>query len=404
MTYELSYPEKGLAVITITVPKEEFASELDKAKEAVKSDDENIIRQYAISAFASQALAAEQDKLKLATQPALTADTAENGDELITLTCKLLPEVELGQYKGFNIPKEETELNDEELMLEINRRLNAQQIWRDVPEGTPAEEGDRVVIDFAGKKDGVAFDGGTGENYPLVLGSHSFIPGFEEQLIGIKAGEKRDINVTFPEQYFEPSLAGQPVVFEITCKNVQKAIEPKLDDTFIQALEMKGVKTVDEFRDSVKAEMEAAKKQEAELRQIEKIVAKVVDASNVDVPQEMINSQVDQMVAEYNSNFQQHGLNMDQFLEMTNQTLDAFKKSLEPQALNDIKTALILEAIATKEDLHAEEKEIEQEYALLSRIYGFPAQQLSSLIPAGAVAYQIEQKKAMDFLKEHNED
>ncbi len=404
MTYELSYPEKGLAVITITVPKDEFASELDKAKEAVKSDDENIIRQYAISAFASQALAAEQDKLKLATQPALTADTAENGDELITLTCKLLPEVELGQYKGFNIPKEETELNDEELMLEINRRLNAQQIWRDVPEGTPAEEGDRVVIDFAGKKDGVAFDGGTGENYPLVLGSHSFIPGFEEQLIGIKAGEKRDINVTFPEQYFEPSLAGQPVVFEITCKNVQKAIEPKLDDTFIQALEMKGVKTVDEFRDSVKAEMEAAKKQEAELRQIEKIVAKVVDASNVDVPQEMINSQVDQMVAEYNSNFQQHGLNMDQFLEMTNQTLDAFKKSLEPQALNDIKTALILEAIATKEDLHAEEKEIEQEYALLSRIYGFPAQQLSSLIPAGAVAYQIEQKKAMDFLKEHNED
>lgn len=404
MTYELSYPEKGLAVITITVPKDEFASELDKAKEAVKSDDEKIIRQYAISAFASQALAAEQDKLKLATQPALTADTAENGDELITLTCKLLPEVELGQYKGFNIPKEETELNDEELMLEINRRLNAQQIWRDVPEGTPAEEGDRVVIDFAGKKDGVAFDGGTGENYPLVLGSHSFIPGFEEQLIGIKAGEKRDINVTFPEQYFEPSLAGQPVVFEITCKNVQKAIEPKLDDTFIQALEMKGVKTVDEFRDSVKAEMEAAKKQEAELRQIEKIVAKVVDASNVDVPQEMINSQVDQMVAEYNSNFQQHGLNMDQFLEMTNQTLDAFKKSLEPQALNDIKTALILEAIATKEDLHAEEKEIEQEYALLSRIYGFPAQQLSSLIPAGAVAYQIEQKKAMDFLKEHNED
>lgn len=404
MTYELSYPEKGLAVIIITVPKDEFASELDKAKEAVKSDDENIIRQYAISAFASQALAAEQDKLKLATQPALTADTAENGDELITLTCKLLPEVELGQYKGFNIPKEETELNDEELMLEINRRLNAQQIWRDVPEGTPAEEGDRVVIDFAGKKDGVAFDGGTGENYPLVLGSHSFIPGFEEQLIGIKAGEKRDINVTFPEQYFEPSLAGQPVVFEITCKNVQKAIEPKLDDTFIQALEMKGVKTVDEFRDSVKAEMEAAKKQEAELRQIEKIVAKVVDASNVDVPQEMINSQVDQMVAEYNSNFQQHGLNMDQFLEMTNQTLDAFKKSLEPQALNDIKTALILEAIATKEDLHAEEKEIEQEYALLSRIYGFPAQQLSSLIPAGAVAYQIEQKKAMDFLKEHNED
>lgn len=404
MTYEPSYPEKGLAVITITVPKDEFASELDKAKEAVKSDDENIIRQYAISAFASQALAAEQDKLKLATQPALTADTAENGDELITLTCKLLPEVELGQYKGFNIPKEETELNDEELMLEINRRLNAQQIWRDVPEGTPAEEGDRVVIDFAGKKDGVAFDGGTGENYPLVLGSHSFIPGFEEQLIGIKAGEKRDINVTFPEQYFEPSLAGQPVVFEITCKNVQKAIEPKLDDTFIQALEMKGVKTVDEFRDSVKAEMEAAKKQEAELRQIEKIVAKVVDASNVDVPQEMINSQVDQMVAEYNSNFQQHGLNMDQFLEMTNQTLDAFKKSLEPQALNDIKTALILEAIATKEDLHAEEKEIEQEYALLSRIYGFPAQQLSSLIPAGAVAYQIEQKKAMDFLKEHNED
>ena len=404
MTYELSYPEKGLAVITITVPKDEFASELDKAKEAVKSDDENIIRQYAISAFASQALAAEQDKLKLATQPALTADTAENGDELITLTCKLLPEVELGQYKGFNIPKEETELNDEELMLEINRRLNAQQIWRDVPEGTPAEEGDRVVIDFAGKKDGVAFDGGTGENYPLVLGSHSFIPGFEEQLIGIKAGEKRDINVTFPEQYFEPSLAGQPVVFEITCKNVQKAIEPKLDDTFIQALEMKGVKTVDEFRDSVKAEMEAAKKQEAELRQIEKIVAKVVDASNIDVPQEMINSQVDQMVAEYNSNFQQHGLNMDQFLEMTNQTLDAFKKSLEPQALNDIKTALILEAIATKEDLHAEEKEIEQEYALLSRIYGFPAQQLSSLIPAGAVAYQIEQKKAMDFLKEHNED
>ncbi|MCF0258725.1 MAG: trigger factor, partial [Erysipelotrichaceae bacterium] len=238
MNYTIDYPEKNVAVINIQIDKAQWEKDMEAAKAQNPEADEEMVKQYAISTEAGQVLAdaVNTKNLKLATAPAIVTDADAQGNVMITLTCQLLPEVELGQYTGFNIPSQPATVREEEIMEEIARRVNAEKLWEDVPAGTPAENGDRVMIDFEGVKDGVPFDGGTASNYGLVLGSGTFIPGFEEQLIGVKAGEKKDVEVSFPKDYFEPSLAGQPVVFHVTVNAVQKEVKPELNDAFIEKM------------------------------------------------------------------------------------------------------------------------------------------------------------------------
>lgn len=403
MDYTIQYPEVNTAEISITVPKDEWEKALGEIKETYKEENPDALRQYAISYFASQALgqAVQKDNLRLADQPAILANDNEDGSVSITLTCNLLPEVKLGQYVGFGIKGAPVMVTDQEVMEEINNRINAEKLWTTVD--APAKEGDRVMIDFIGEKDGVPFDGGSGQNYGLVLGSGTFIPGFEEQLIGTKAGEKKDVNVTFPETYFEPSLAGQPVVFHVTVNAVQEEIKPELTDEFLEKIGIEGVKTVEQFKEKVAEELKALKSQEAENRLLGEIMEKISNEAKVDIPPVMINNQVDQLVAQYQQNLQQYGMSMDQYLKMINSSMEEFRKLLEPQAVTDIRSALVLEAIATKENIQAEKEELDEEYALLAKVYNFPAEQIKQLIPEGAVATQLIQKKTLDFLKEKNE-
>lgn len=403
MDYKIEYPADNTAVIRITVSKDDWAKDIEQAKEATKQDDEQVLRQYAISAVGSQALAdaIQKDNLRLADAPAILADDDENGDVEITLTCNLLPEVKLGQYKGFGVKGEPVVVTDEEVMEEINRRINAEKLWNTVDK--PAENGDRVMINFIGEKDGVPFEGGSAENYGLVLGSGTFIPGFEEQLIGTKAGETKDVDVTFPETYFEPSLAGQPVVFHVTINAVQQEIKPELSDEFLQKIGIEGVKTVEQFKEQVNQEMLAMKGEEAENKLLGEIMNKIISEAKVDIPEVMVNNQIDQLVEQYQANLQQYGMTLDQYLQMINSSMDEFRNILKPQAEADIRAALVLEAIATEENIQAEDKEIDEEYALLSKVYNFPAEQIKALIPEGAVTTQIIQKKTLDFLKDQNQ-
>lgn len=405
MDYKIEYPEKNTAVIYVTVDKEEWQEDLKTAAEVTKTEDANANREYAISAAAGQALseAVAKENLKVASQPSLTADDNEDGSVSITLTVPLVPEVKLGAYTGLDLEKAGVSVTEEEVLSHALAAVNQQKIWDTLPADTPAEKGDQVIIDFVGEKDGVPFEGGTGKDYPLILGSGSFIPGFEDQLIGAKAGEKVDVNVTFPADYFEPSLAGQPVVFHCTVKEVQKEIKPEMSDAFIERMQLEGVKTVDDLMARAKADMIAMKEQEAENDFAMRILDKVAANAEVEIPQTMIDNQVRQHMAQYEQQLQQYGMNFAEFLKASGQTEEEFQSRLIPQAEQEIRSALVLEAIADKEEIKATNEEIEDEYKLLTTVYRFPAEQLKMLISEASVAYQVAQRKTLDFLKASNE-
>lgn len=404
MDYTLNYPAKNTAVINFTISKADFEKEMETAKQVNNTEDVNQLRQFVISNEAGKVLtdAVDSNNLKLATTPALVADDEENGNVSVTLTCELLPEVKLGQYTDLGVVLEESPVTEEEVNAELDRLISAQKLWEDVPANTAAKEGDQVIIDFVGEKDGVPFEGGSGENFPLVLGSHAFIPGFEEQLVGAVKGEKVKVDVTFPENYFEQSLAGQPVVFLVTVKEIQEEIKPELNDAFLEKMKLEGIHTVEELRNRMHEDLKNLKEQEASNKAMNEILTKIADGSEVEIPDSMVNTQIDQLIAEYENSLKQYGMTLDQYLQFTGQSLDTMKEQLGPQAILSIRQALVLEAIAAKEAITAEQKELDEEYALLSRMYNFPAEQLKLMIPEGAVATQIVQRKTMDFLKDRN--
>lgn len=404
MDYKIDYPEKNTAVISFTDDPEQWKADLEAAKAQIPSATDDEAKNLAINIAASRVFneVAGKEHLKLATQPTLVSEPAENGGETITLTCLLVPEVTLAKYTGMDLVKEEAEVTDDEVMSEVIRRINAQKIWHQLPEDAAAKDGDEVVIDFVGEKDGVPFEGGSAQSYPLVLGSGSFIPGFEEQLIGIKAGETRDVNVTFPEDYFEPSLAGAPVVFHVKCIKVSEPVKAELNDNFVAEMKLDGVKTVDELLERTKADLLAVKEEEVQNALAMKILDKIAKESSADIPEEMIANQVAQTKAQYEQNLQQYGMSFEDFLKASKQTAEEFDQRLYPQAEAEIKNALVLEAIAEKEQITASSEELAQEYDLLSRVYGFPAEQLKMLIPEASVSYQITQRKTLDFLTKNN--
>jgi trigger factor len=405
MSYTIEYPNKQTAVISISLDKDAWTNLLDKAKAHLGDADVNQAREFAISTEAGQVLAEAVTKegLKLAAQPLLTAVDNEDGSVTITLTCTLLPEVNLTKYTGFQVAKPEFTVAEDEVVEEVSRRIAASQIWTELPAGTPAEKGDQVVIDFVGEKDGVPFDGGSAKEYPLVLGSGSFIPGFEDQLIGLTAGESKAVNVTFPQDYFEPSLAGAPVVFQVKVLKVEKLEKPELNDTFIEKMNLSGVKTVQQLTDAVRADLIGVREQEAQDRWAQEILEKLIETNPVELPESMIASHVDQLVQEYEGNLKQYGLTLDEYLKGSNQTLEQFREKIEPSAVNQIHASLLLEAVAEKEQIKVNEQELEDEYKLLSAVYQFPVEQLKMLIPQPNVEHQIIQNKTIQFLKDHND-
>lgn len=327
-------------------------------------------------------------------------DLKEIGAEGVTIVfnCPVKPDVTLGDYKALNYELEEATVTDEEVETEINKTLERKGDLELKEDGT-VEDGDTVVIDFEGFKDEVAFDGGKADNYELVIGSHSFIPGFEEQVIGMKSEETKDINVTFPEDYHVEELKGAPVVFKVTVHEIKKKVLPTLDDEFVKELKIENVETVDAYKEHVKESILAGKKAEAERKADEKLLKALCDEATINIPSVMIEKETEAMLNDQAARLQYQGIPFDQYLKIIGQTREDIKKQLEESATARIKTTLCLEEVAKLENLEASDEDIEKHYDDMAKGYGMDVAEVKKYVPKENIIDDVKLQKAVDFLK-----
>ncbi|MBO7631955.1 MAG: trigger factor [Lachnospiraceae bacterium] len=317
--------------------------------------------------------AAEECGETLVSRPEIDVTQIESGKDFIfTATVAKKPEVTLGEYKGVAVDKIKVSVSDDEIEAELKKtqEQNAREI---TVEDRPVQEGDTAVIDYEGFQDGVAFAGGKGENHPLVIGSHSFIEGFEEQLIGKNVGEECEVNVTFPEQYHAPELAGKPAVFK--CKvNAIKAKElPELDDEF--ASEVSEVETLAEYKEDIKKNLIDKKEKEAKTKKEDQAVEKAVANAQMDVPEAMVEATQEQMAQDFAYRLQSQGLKMEQYFQFTGLNKKTFLDQMKPQAEKRINTRLVLEAIVKAENIEISDEEVDAEIQKMADQYHMePAQ------------------------------
>ena len=302
----------------------------------------------------------------------------EKGKSFIfTATVAVKPEVTLGDYKGIEVEKKTAEVTDEELQAEIDkvRESNSRMI---TIEDRAVEDGDITTIDFEGFVDGEPFEGGKGEDYPLTIGSHSFIDNFEEQLIGKKIGEETEVNVTFPEQYQAKELQGKPAVFKVTVKEIKVKEFPEVDDDFAQ--DVSEFDTVDEYKEDLKKKLlenkEAALKREKE----EDVVGKIIENATMEIPDPMVDTQVRQMVQEFAQRIQSQGLSLQQYMQFTGMTPESLTAELKPQALKRIQSRLVLEAVAAAENIETSDEDLEKELEKMAEMYQMEADKLKELV------------------------
>lgn len=327
-------------------------------------------------------------------------DLKEIGAEGVTIVfnCPVKPDVTLGDYKALKYELEEVTVTDEEVENEINKTLERKGDL-ELKEDGAVEDGDTVVIDFEGFKDEVAFDGGKADNYELVIASHSFIPGFEEQVIGMKSEETKDINVTFPEDYHVEELKGAPVVFKVTVHEIKKKVLPTLDDEFVKELKIENVETVDAYKEHVKESILAGKKAEAERKADEKLLKALCDEATINIPSVMIEKETEAMLNDQAARLQYQGIPFDQYLKIIGQTREDIKKQSEESATARIKTTLCLEEVAKLENLEASDEDIEKYYDDMAKGYGMDVAEVKKYVPKENIIDDVKLQKAVDFLK-----
>lgn len=284
----------------------------------------------------------------------------------LKFTLVTAPQVELGQYKGLSVGKEEPTVSDDEVAAEL-LKVQEQNAMLLVKEGA-AENGDTVVIDFVGEVDGKPFEGGTASNYELELGSHSFVPGFEDQLVGVKANETKDVNITFPENYVE-NLKGKPAVFHVTVHEVKEKKLPELDDNLVKGLNIANVSTVEDLRRQKSAQLKIEKERSARNTYMNKLLAEIAKNSKIDIPEEIIDTQVESMRQDAEARMAQSGLKLDQYLSIIGQTEEQYTESMKTQARKDATNYFILDAVGQKEEISVEDADLEFEYAKMAEQY-----------------------------------
>ena len=329
-------------------------------------------------------------------RPEVSVDSA-NETEGVTLTVKVAvkPEVKVGNYNGLTVEKTVHTVSDEAVEAELKRvqERNARELTR---EGA-AENGDIVDIDFEGFVDGVAFEGGKAEHYSLVLGSGSFIPGFEEQVVGHKAGEEFDVNVKFPEEYQAEELAGKDATFKIKLHEVQYKELPELDDDF--AKDVSEYDTLDELKDSIRKGIETNHEKQADQKVENDLIDQVVGGMKAEIPDAMIESRIEELVQDFQYRISQQGLKLEQYLQYMGMTMEQFKEQFREQADKQVKMRLAMEAIVAKESIEATEEEFEAEIKRIADAYQMEADKVKSLVDAAAVKKDLAVNKAIDFVK-----
>lgn len=320
---------------------------------------------------------------------------------VMVVNVEVKPEFELGAYKGIEISKVDNTVSEEDVEARLNEMVNRNARLTSV-EDKALENGDTAVIDFEGFENGVAFEGGKGENYNLVIGSNTFIPGFEDQLVGKKAGEEVEVNVTFPETYHAENLAGKPVVFNVKVNDVKVKEVPALDDEF--AKDTTEFETLAELRADVKAKLEEQAKNAADAEMRNALVEKVSANTEVEVPEAMVQHQIDNMLMELNYQLQYQGLNLEQLLQMTGRGLDELREERRADAERLVKSSLVLEAIAEKENVEANDEDVDAELEKMAAMYNMEVEKIKSSLretDIEDIKGQIKIRKTLDLLVEN---
>lgn len=320
---------------------------------------------------------------------------------VMVVNVEVKPEFELGAYKGIEISKVDNTVSEEDVEARLNEMVNRNARLTSV-EDKALENGDTAVIDFEGFKNGVAFEGGKGENYNLVIGSNTFIPGFEDQLVGKKAGEEVEVNVTFPEAYHAENLAGKPVVFNVKVNDVKVKEVPALDDEF--AKDTTEFETLAELRADVKAKLEEQAKNAADAEMRNALVEKVSANTEAEVPESMVQHQIDNMLMELNYQLQYQGLNLEQLLQMTGRGLDELREERRADAERLVKSSLVLEAIAEKENVEANDADVDDELEKMAAMYNMEVEKIKSSLretDIEDIKGQIKIRKTLDLLVEN---
>lgn len=423
MSVQVEKLEKSMAKLTIEVSAEEFENSVNKAYQKNKgkitlpgfrkgkAPRAMIEKMYGPAVFYEDAAndvipdayeeAAKESGLEIVAQPSIDVVQIEAGKPFIfSATVAVKPEVTLGDYKGIEIEKKDVEVTDEELDQEIDRvrESNARMLTVD---DRAVQDGDITTIDFDGYVDGEPFEGGKGTDYPLTIGSDTFIDNFEEQLIGKNIGEETEVHVTFPDQYQAEELQGKPAVFKVTVKEIKVKELPELDDDFAQ--DVSDFDTLDEYKEDLKKKLlenkEAAVKREKE----EDVVTKIAENAQMEIPEPMVDAQVRQMTQEFAQNLQAQGLSIQQYMQFTGLTPDKMAEELRPQALKRIQSRLVLEAVVAAENIEASEEEVEKEMENMAAMYQMEVDKLKDMIgeeEKKQIASDLAVQKAAEFVVE----
>lgn len=421
MAVKTEQVEKNLVKLTFEISREDFEKAIDKAFAKAKNKitlpgfrkgkaPKNLIfKEYGEEAFYEDALnealpeayvkALDESGLEPVARPDIDVGEIKKGEAIeVTALVTIKPEVKLGKYLGIKTAKIEYNVSDEDIDKDIDatRKKNGRLI---TVEDRAVENGDIATIDFEGFKDGVAFEGGKGENYDLEIGSHSFIEGFEEQLIGMEKGAEAEINVKFPDEYHSEELKGQPATFKVKINEIKTREYPELDDDF--ASEVSEFETMAEYRASVKERLEKAAEDRAKTETENAIVEKAVEASEMDIPEAMIESQIDMMVDDFAQRLAYQGMNIDMYLQYMGSTMEAFRGNFKEQAEKQIRTTLVLEAISKAEGVEATAEEVDEKLAEMGKIYSMELDKLKEALGENGiknVEHDIIMGKTVDML------
>ncbi|MFQ3542593.1 trigger factor [Halobacillus rhizosphaerae] len=417
--------EGNQGTLTVEVPASEFSQALDQAfKKVVKQVQVPGFRKgkvprklfeqrFGVESLYQDALdiilpeaysnAVEETGIEPVDRPEVDVKTIEKGKDLVfTAEVTVKPEVKLGEYKGLEVEELSTEVTDEDVNNEL-KQLQERQAELVVKEDGEIENGDTVVMDFEGFVDGEAFEGGQADNYSLEIGSGSFIPGFEEQLVGKKAGEEADVNVSFPDEYHAEDLAGKEALFKVKIHEVKGKELPELDDEFAKDVDEE-VDSLDELTKKTRERLEEQKKTEADNHKRDTLVQQAAENAEVDVPQSMVDTELDRMISEFEQRLQMQGMTKDMYFQFTGQDENALREQMQEDAGKRVKTNLTLEAISQAEDVEVSDEDVNAELETMASTYQTDVAQLTQMLGGNTdmIKEDLKVRKAIDVLVENS--
>ena len=421
MSVQVENLEKNTAKLTIEVPAEKFEEAVqhsynkNKGKFNIpgfrkgKAPFNMIKKMYGVGVFYEDAVdevidtsypdAAKESGLEIVSRPSISIEEIEEGKAFVyTAVVAVKPEVTLGEYKGVEVQKTKSEVTEEDIETEIKRAREKNSRLITV-EDRGIEDGDQVTIDFDGSVDGKRFEGGKAEDYPLTIGSHTFIDNFEEQLIGKKTGEECEVNVTFPAEYHVEELKNKPAVFKVKVKEIQRKELPEANDEF--ASEVSDFDTMEEYKKDLTEKLQAEKVEAAKTADEDKVVAKVIENATMEIPDQMVEEQVNGMVNDYARRLESQGISFKQYVEITGMTAEKIGEQMKPQAIKRIQTRLVLEAVVKAENIQADDVAVEEQFDKMAADFKMDKEQIKGMFGEEQMAQLKEDlavQKAIDFL------